>query len=136
MPSPSCAAVLGDDPRRPLYIETVPKYGYRLISESGPVPDDRFDLDHYIDYTEGVDLFFRGNPEEVQRSGGDLPEDHRHPPGPPGTPWPCAGLTKSMFFIDRYYRRPGEHRDEILEFGCSRRPIWRPTAPRRRRPAA
>jgi transcriptional activator of cad operon len=32
---------LGDDPRKPGYIETVPRLGYRLIAETGPSVEDR-----------------------------------------------------------------------------------------------
>ena len=37
-------AALGDDPREPTYVETVPKVGYRLIADVGELDDAAHDL--------------------------------------------------------------------------------------------
>jgi len=113
---------LDDDPRAPTYIETVPKSGYRLITQVSPGPSDvtpyfdarldsdgGFNIEAYLICLEGDDLFERGGHENVAaarerylgaiRVAPDFAMAH-------------AGLSKSMTFLYMYY---GAKNEEYLE---------------------
>ncbi len=107
---------LGDDRRRPRYIETLYKTGYRLLVEPlAPESSAGFeDLDHYVAYLEGCELFFRGGERNVTRAAaafaGILDAD-------PTYALASAGLAKCLFFMDRYFGRAGGDRGRMLLCG-------------------
>lgn len=111
---------LGDSPRQPRCIETLHKSGYRLLVDPlAPESAAGFeDLDHYVAYVEGCELFFRGGGRNVARAAeafsGILEAD-------PGHALATAGLARSLFFLDRYFGLAGDNRARIAR--CGRRAV-------------
>ncbi len=111
---------LGDSPRQPRCIETLHKSGYRLLVDPlAPGSSADFeDLDHYVAYAEGCELFFRGGGRNVARAAeafaGILEADPSHALA-------NAGLAKSLFFLDRYFGLAGDNRARIAR--CGRRAV-------------
>jgi len=107
---------LGDHPQAPRYIETVPKCGYRLTADSGMPPTESLNLENYVAYLEGCELFFRGGRRNVS---GAIETFNTILESDPGYAPAHAGLARSLFFMDFYFGLPGDNRAHIEQCGRS-----------------
>ncbi len=93
---------LGDDRRRPRYIETVHKSGYRLIGdEASPVAGAAVrDIATYATYLQGSELFFRGGQHNVElavRTFGEMVAAE------PTNVLGHVGMVRALFLKSRYF---------------------------------
>jgi DNA-binding winged helix-turn-helix (wHTH) protein/tetratricopeptide (TPR) repeat protein len=116
---------LGDDPRAPRYIETVPKAGYRLIAAvakdpsgiqqfpiSGSFLHKPFDFDAYLMCLEADEMFERGGHENVLTAADRFSAAIR---SDPEFALAHAGFSKAMSFLHLYYAPQKGHLDLALE---------------------